>query len=93
MAEDAQRGGLDEVELALLRAIRFWALGDRFPGNRHGLGMAAVDKVHLEQGGGPDDWHALKRAMPHAMESLVIGGLLDDESGTVTARGAAILDR
>lgn len=92
MRRTTREGGLDEVELALLRAIRFWGLAGRFAGNRHGLGMAAVDKVHLEQGGSTGDWHQLKRAMPTAMETLVVGGYLDDEAGVVTSTGMAILD-
>lgn len=89
----SEKGGLDEVELALLRAIRFWGLAASHAGNRHALGMAAVDKVHLEQGGSTADWHQLKRAMPVAMESLVVGGYLDDEGGVVTPLGISILNR
>ncbi len=92
MAGGSRKGGLDEVELALLRAIRFWGLAGRFAGNRHGLGMAAVDKVHLEQGGSTSDWHQLKRAMPAAMETLVVGGYLDDEDGVVTPLGIEVLN-
>jgi hypothetical protein len=93
MGGTARDGGLDDVELALLRAIRFWDLAARHAGNRHALGMAAVDKVHLEQGGSTGDWHRLKRAMPVAMETLVVGGYLDDEAGVVTPLGTATLNR
>lgn len=94
MARSSRRDDdLDETELALLRAIAFWRLGTAHAGNRHGLGMAAVDKVHLERGGGTGDWHILKRDMPHAMETLVLRGYLDEEAGVVTDEGRRLLDR
>ena len=84
---------LDDLELALLRAITNWRLGPSTAGNRHDMGMAAIEKVHVERGGSTDDWFTLKRAMPGAMETLIVGGYLDEETGVTTERGRALLAR
>lgn len=84
---------LDELELAVLRAITVWRLGLGNAGNLHALGMAAVEKIRTEQRGNTDDWYRMKRKVPHTMETLVLGGYLDEQSGETTPKGRAILDR
>lgn len=84
---------LDELELAILRAIVRWGIEPGPTGNRHELGIAAIHKVHVERGGSPDDWFLLKRAMPHAMETLVLHGYLDEDTAKPTAKGDAALNR
>jgi hypothetical protein len=84
---------LDDLELAILRAIVRWGLEPGPTGNRHELGMAAIQKVHVERGGTPDDWYTLKRRMPHAMETLVLGGYLDEDTATATSLGHRALNR
>jgi len=77
----------------MLRAITVWRLGPANAGNRHALGMAAIEKVHLERGGDAGDWYRLKRMMPVVMETLVVGGYLDEDAGETTAKGRALLAR
>ncbi|MFD1713755.1 hypothetical protein ACFSBZ_04655 [Amnibacterium flavum] len=84
---------LDDLELAILRAIVNWRIEPPETGNRHDLGMAAISKVHVEQGGGTDDWYALKQRMPHAMETLILRGYLDEDTAEATPKGRAILNR
>ena len=84
---------LDDLELAILRAIVNWRIAPPATGNLHDLGMAAISKVQVEQGGGTDDWYALKQRMPGAMETLVLKGYLDEDTATATDKGLEALNR
>lgn len=84
---------LDDLELAILRAIVNWRIAPPSTGNLHDLGMAAIAKVQVELGGSTDDWFSLKQRMPGAMETLVLQGYLDEDTASATDKGIQALNR